>query len=196
MIADFARQMVDPPRARCIGVDLKPFSLGHLFILKQIGNAFVRNEFPTYNDLIAAAFVCAHTWEENQKILRTRFRKWLLMSVWGLLAGKFNVATQTIVLKMHVDGALEFPEQKKPTRGSSTRYLFSDDDTRLYSFLRTRMGHSEAMNFPLRMANLMWAAQLEELGHMDFKSQRDYNIEDRMIALLEEDERNEKGLSA
>jgi hypothetical protein len=188
MTADFARQIVDPPRVRCIGVELQPFSLGHLFILKELGNPVIyHNGFPTYEHLIAAAIVCAHTWEENQKLLRSRFRRWLIAKVWGLFAGKFDIAKETVRLKAYVINGMDFPEIKPPKR-NSCRHLFSDDDTRLYSFLRLRMTHSEAMNFPLRAANLMWSAHLEESGLLELKSQRDYDIEEKMIRILEQEE--------
>jgi hypothetical protein len=189
MIADFATQMVDPPRVRCIGVDLLPFSVGHELLLRKIGNAFVVGGFPTYEHLVSAAFICAHTWEENQKLLRSRARRWLTLRAWGMAAGKFDVAAQTVALFDYIRHAREIPETK-PAKGSGVRHLVSEWDARLFAYLRL-IGYSdsEILNMPLQRANLLFVAHLEEAGLMECRSRRDLRVEEQMIRLVEEMER-------
>lgn len=191
MIADFATQMVDPPRVRCLGVVVKPFCIGHLLILRAMENRFASSEFPAYEDLISAAFVCAHSWEENQKLLRARLRRWLFLKVWGLLAGKFNVAQETIQLFAYIQKCVEIPETKKSS-GSVVRYLFSDWETRVLSHLKS-IGYteSEALNMPIGKANFLFVSHLEESGKMEFQSKRDTAVRGVMNSIVEKMEQED-----
>lgn len=191
MIADLATEMVEPPQPRCIGVPLKPFTLGHLLLLRRIRNSYVLGEYPQYQDLISAALICTHTWEENLKLLSSPLRRWLTMKLWGLLAGKFNVAVQTIVLLQHIQHGQEMADIKRTTGG--VRYLVSEWETRLYAYLRTlHYTESEILNMPLRLANMLFVTHLEEDGLMDFRSRRDEVQAERMTKIVEEMERADK----
>lgn len=192
MEADFASTMVSPPRVRCIGVDLLPFSLGHWLMLRATQSRYARGEFPLYEDLIAGAFICAHTWEENQKLLRSPLRRWLKLKLWGALAGKFDVVSAMLALSWHVKQGTQLPEQAK-SKGISVRYLISEWDTRLFSHLLS-LGYSEseALNMPLMKANALFVAYLEESGLGEFKSRREFRNDDEMVRLVEEMEAEAK----
>lgn len=189
MNADFASVMVSPPRVRCIGVGLQPFTFGHWLLLRATGSRFSTGEFPLYEDLIAGAFICAHTWEENQALLRSPLRRWLRLKVWGWLAGRFDVVKELVTLAAHVRDGAELPEQAK-ARGGGVRYLISEWDTRLFAHLLS-LGYSEsaALNMPLMKANKLFVAYLEESGLGEFKSKRALDREDEMTRLVEEMER-------
>lgn len=194
MIADFATQMVEPPRVRCIGVELQPFSLGHYLILREMGNAFlVPKCVPPYEHFSAAAFVCAHTWEQYHRLNRWYLQWWMLLQVraWGRMAKKFNVLKEILSLKDYIQSQMDLPEKARSRGG--TRYLFSDWETRLFCYLRS-IGYTEsqALNMPLSRANLMFCAHLEESGTMEFKSRRQYSVEDRMTRIVEEMEKADK----
>lgn len=195
MIADFAAQMVDPPRVRCLGVEMKPFSLGHSLLLWRIRNRFATRETPAFEDLVSAAFICAHSWEENQKLLRSPFRRWLTLKIWGLMAGKFDVAENIVSMQAYLNEANRIPEQRKGRGG--TRELFADWYTRLFNYLRF-IGYddSQILNMPIARANLMFCAWLEHEEAATFKSRSAIAREDLMTRILEQEEAKEKGFPA
>jgi hypothetical protein len=190
MIADFASVMVDPPRVRCLGVELLPFSLGHFLTLRQIGSTFIENE-ATPDDLSVTAFVCAHSWEENQRLLRSPLRSRITMLIWGWLTRKFNQREHARALFDYITEQLSLPEIKQQN-GGSVRYLASAWETRVFAHLRF-LGYSdsEALNMPLARAHLLWVQKLEADREMNFKTPHDYSREEKVRPLLEEMERQE-----
>jgi|GEM_PF-4011282 len=181
----FASAVVQPNPVRCIGVPLKPFSLGHLLLLRQMESAFVIGGRCSYPDFIATAFICVHSWEENLRLLRQPFRRWLFCKVWSLLAGQFNVPIQVQVLAHHINAARETPEQKSGKPGC-TRYLHSEWETRIYKFLRSiGCEHVEALDMPLAVANALFISQLEEDEKAEFKVLRDDPVTRALAAVLD-----------
>lgn len=143
-----------------------PFSLGHRILLEQIESSFVCGVFPSFDDLISSAFICAHTWEENQKMLRSPFRRLLTLKVWGWLAGKFNIPTAIMALHKYIQDGNEFPEvREKP---GEMRMLAMPHLARLYLFLRSNgFSESETMNMPLLLANLLYCTDAEQDGRLE-----------------------------
>ena len=188
MELSFASAMVQPPTVRCIGIELLPFSLGHLLILEHCGSGFVNEQDVTFCDLIEAAFVCAHTWEQNLSLARKPFRRWLRLKAWGIFAGKFNIAIAERAMRLHIETARSIPSQKRPQSGAC-RYLASEWTTRLYKFLRANgIAHSEALNMPLCIAQKMLVAELEETEKAEFHAVRDDPITRAMARALDEAE--------
>lgn len=186
MIADFASVMVDPPRVRCLGVDLLPFSLGHLLTLRFIGSSFITSQ-PLPVDLAATAFVCSHTWEQNQKRLRTPARSAFTLSLWGLMTRKMSKKEASEVLHRYISEQLELPETKRAKgSGGGVKYLLSEWETRLFSHLRM-LGYndSEALNMPIALAHILFVAQLEKDDAMTFKTRHDMAVENEMNRILE-----------
>lgn len=190
MIADLAIQMVEPQRVRCIGVDLQPYSLGHYFILRAMGNSFAVCGFPLYADLISAAFVCAHTWEENQKLLRSRWRRSMRLRVWGILAGKFNIIAQSAILFSHIYESSKLPETAS---NGGVRHLLSEWHTRLFVYLRG-IGYSDSqiLNMPLATAQTLFIAYLEDEDKVTFKSRQRLEVEAEMTRIVEEMEADDR----
>ena len=190
MIADFASLMVEPLRARCLGVQLRPLSLGHVLVLRHLGNSFV-TEAPTVADLPVAAFVCAHGWRENVRKLGKPGRVAWLMRAWGFLTRRVNKGEEARALHAYIAEQMELPEMKRE-RGGGVRYLVSEWETRLFMHLRA-MGYSDeqALDMPLARAQLFMVAKLEEDGAVNFKSRRDLALDRVRLDLLERMERGE-----
>lgn len=173
---DFASALLSPPQPVCIGVRLRPFSLGHKLLLQDMDSAFVTGRFPGHEDLIAAACVCAHTWEENLRLRESRLRRWLLLKTWGLLAGKFDIIAATATLLYYVRSSDYFPETEPPPR-NSCRELSSPYEARLYLLLRgLGFSESEAMNMPLAAANLLYASEGETEGKIQLVHERTHAV--------------------
>lgn len=69
------------------GLRLKPFSLGHVFLLESLGSPiFSGKDCPIeFADIASAVFACAHEHDEAQR----NFRKWwfpLFVRAWGWFA--------------------------------------------------------------------------------------------------------------
>lgn len=190
MIADFASIMVEPPRVRCLGVQLRPFSLGHALVLRHLGNSFI-TETPTAADLPVAALVCAHGWRENVRKLRKPRRLVRLMRLWGWLTRKMNKGEEARALHAYISEQMELPEMKRE-RGSGVRYLVSEWETRLFMHLRA-MGYDDeqALDMPLARAQLFMVAKLEEDGAASFKTRRELALDRYKLDLLEQMERGE-----
>src|SRR5437870_4004940 len=70
--------------ARALGLELKRFTLGHLFLLEELDCAFLPESGgdPTLDDLTTAVFVCA----QEQSQAARNFRRWwtpLFFKFWG-----------------------------------------------------------------------------------------------------------------
>ena len=130
---------------------MRPLSLGHVLILRHLGNSFV-TECPQVADLPVAAFVCAHGWRENVRKLRKPGTVAKLFRLWGFLTRRVDKAAEAKALHAHIAEAMELPEMKRE-RGGGVRYLVSEWETRLFMHLR-EMGYSddEALDLPLARA--------------------------------------------
>ncbi len=174
MESDFAGSLLDAPQPTIIGVRMRPFSLGHKMLLARIGSAFVtRAMFPTFDDLISTTCICAHTWEENQKLLRSKWRQRITLRVWGTFAGRFDVPGAVVALWRYVNVGMSYPVDIDPPKQGEGRELCAPSSARLLLFLR-RSGFSEteAMNLPLPFAHWLDAAGAEEDGKLNLVSRR------------------------
>lgn len=190
MIADFAGSMVEPLRVRCLGVQLRPLSLGHVLVLRHLGNSFV-TDCPQVADLPVAAFVCAHSWRENVRKLGKPGRVAALFRLWGFLTRRVDKQAEAQALHAHIAAAMELPEMKRE-RGGGVRYLVSEWETRLFMHLRA-MGYNddEALDMPLARAQLFMVAKLEEDGAVNFKSRRELHLDEIRNDIVERMERGE-----
>lgn len=166
MERDFSSALIAPATPTIIGVPMRPFSLGHRLMLEECDSSFVLGEFPTYADLVAGAFICAHTWRENQMLMRSSFRRWLRLRTWGLFAGRFDVPAALLAFHAYVRDGAEFPEVvEKP---GEMKPLAMPHSARLYLFLRGHgFSEAEAMDMPLRAANVLYCAGAEQDGRLE-----------------------------
>jgi hypothetical protein len=78
----FQALFLQPP-AIC-GVKLKPFSLGHEFILRYLGNPYIVGGEVSKVDLLAAILICSKTFEDcrSDLIYNPKPFRWALWSLW------------------------------------------------------------------------------------------------------------------
>jgi hypothetical protein len=171
--AEFVRALLSSPQPKIIGVRMKPYALGHSVLLTEIDSAFVAGRFPTFEELIAAAFICAHSWEENQTLLRSRLKRWATLKVWGTLAGKFDIPSATISMLQHIRSGDVYPDTEPPEHPENVRELSSPAIARTYLFLRASgFSESEAWNMPCNVANWLHASKAEEDGRITLMTQK------------------------
>lgn len=54
-----------------LGVQLRPFSLGHLVLLHRLGSAYATGGTPDISDLVSSVFTCSQTYAEAEAVLTT-----------------------------------------------------------------------------------------------------------------------------
>ena len=69
LYAEYLAAAFPEPR-RLLGVDLRPFALGHLLILRWLGNAFVTALVPRIDDLVTGVWACSLSYREAVQALR------------------------------------------------------------------------------------------------------------------------------
>jgi hypothetical protein len=192
----FASLMVEPPTVRCIGVDMRPFSLGHYLILSHEQSPFIVGNMPDFDDLVFAAFVCAHDWRSNMKLRKSPLRRWIIARIWGLFTRRFDGANNMVRMAFHIRDAQTLPESK-PQKGTTRRFLFSDWPTRLLEYLLSRgFTIDQALDLPLVQANRLFVAHLETSGEAEFMVERDDAATRALTRVVEEAEEKERALSA
>ena len=137
---------------------------------------------PTFQDLITSAFVCSNSWAENQASLKSGFRRWIKLKAWGLLAGKFDLVSQSAILLDYIQSSTQLPELKSKKSG---RPIWSTWESRLLKFLLSQgFTLNKALDLPLIQAHALFIAQQEEDG-VEYKTRRDYEVEEALTLALD-----------
>ena len=170
-----------PPTFTICGVVLRPFSLGHFLILRQLGSPMnIEREIPA--DLSAedgiyylfhALLVCSMTYEDNLVILRddqefiklgNQFSDNLLKNMasdktWNIMS-KFQLFKK--YMSYFMDGPL-WEELGKPSKETPSG---SDWCQGLCSVLKMHFNYTDAeiLNMSFRQALYLWASYAEEQG--------------------------------
>lgn len=67
--AFFQAQFCLPPPGRVFGTRLLPYSVGHDYILTNLGNPILFDTAPTLADVLRFAEICGRRWADNQRLL-------------------------------------------------------------------------------------------------------------------------------
>jgi hypothetical protein len=153
-----------PERFIILGQRLRPFSVGHLMLLRRVGNAFVLQTAPGIEDLLSGVLICCQTYEEACESLQdpglpARLRKW------ARKLGPFNITLKTEEFARYVRLGSTWPEL----------HDLDDDDRRapgapfiqrVRIVLQAKLGlsPSEALDYPWGLAQHDYFAfwELEE----------------------------------
>src|SRR5207244_4366241 len=153
-----------PAPTSCLGLPLRPFSLGHELYLIRESSPLIS---PTANDctlsdLARAVLICCSSWAE----LRAMPSDWLI----GLKLRICRRAIRKCDLRLHrsgflaylEDGSKEFPisEVIKPRSHDAPRTPGTPFLLRLQQWVMThlRLTESEAWDYPHGLAKMRWAA--------------------------------------
>jgi hypothetical protein len=163
-----------PAPARVLGLNLKPFSLGHeLFLIREqnplsvaLGN---NNVGALVAALPAAALFCSQSFEEIHAMNSDRWIG-LKMKLWNRRLKRFNFGKElAIFLEYRSRGTMQFPSEA-PTNEKGRPFgaplLLS-----LHQFIRrgTRTD-AEAWNYPYGLAMMHYGAWLESEGRLKIKN--------------------------
>lgn len=134
LTAEFLAAAVPAPR-RILGVDLRPFSLGHLLLMQWLANSFVSGGKPGVEDLVTGVWVCSLCYAEALKALRsgridmvergrwrTRRSTVPLTSAfqrWRDVAGPFDVSAKCVEFSAYLKAGCQVPTVAT-TRGENS----------------------------------------------------------------------------
>lgn len=172
-----------PSPVTILGLNLRPFSLGHELWLIREGSslAFTSNQKPNAVDLPYAALVCSETFDELHGMNRDRFVALKLM-LWRWRIARMQKRGMDLIQRMNRfleyrnAGCAEFPGEL-PTNLSNARPLGAPYLLRLHNFVWLKLGktESEAWDYPYGLAKMRYAEYLEGLGCWNIKGE--YELE-------------------
>ncbi len=89
---------------------LLPYSLGHSFILRASGSPYTRRAVPHREDLIAAVWICSHTWEQLRGgAVWTSVRESVFR--WGRAVRKADFARENDAFGDYIEAYLDRPRR-------------------------------------------------------------------------------------
>ena len=164
----------EPPR--CIGLQLKPYSLGHHITLMSYDSSFARGMSPHFDDLILSVLVCSMSWSEWNEWRRS-WKLPIFLKVWGWLMGKFDLRSAAKTFSEYISEGCACPEVAVPASGKS---LCAAWESRLKLFLvkELRLTHEQAMDYPLSLAWHEYSAHGELEGTLTLLSDADIATQD------------------
>ncbi len=176
----------EPPR--CIGLQLRPYSLGHHIALHAYDSSFTQGR-PRFEDLVLGVFICSQTWA-GWEAWRSSWKLPIMFKIWGWFAGKFDVRAEGERFSAYITQSSETPEVAIPAKG---RALSAPWESRLTLFLikHLRLTYEQAMDFPIALAWQHYTAHGELDGSITLlsdadKETLDFVHSDRMKAMLDE----------
>lgn len=155
-----------------MGLRLDPLCVGHLFILADLGSPLVveTGEPITATDIALAALVCAQSPSESKRDLRRWWFRWFAGLV-GILSIRRDLQSECNAFSEYMRESTDHPQIKR-TRSIFTAAQEDESDSvvpmhwQLLVLLMTHFGMSwrDAMNFPVREAQLLWLTK-RDLEH-------------------------------
>lgn len=158
----------EPPR--CIGLQLRPYSLGHHVSLRAYDSVLLNGGF-LYSDFILAVFICSQSWQGWQE-WKSSWKFPVFLKLWGCFAGRFDLKREGEVFAAYLAEGERSPEVNIPTE---SRALSGAWESRLKLFLIRELGltHEQAMDYPLALAWQDYCAAGEEAGKISLISDAD-----------------------
>lgn len=151
MIADYPQASVPEP-VQVLGLELKPFCLGHALHLERFGSAFGNAAtaiVPELGDLVLAVIICAHSYEGFLEFIRADDWRQQIAE-WARACGPFDVAEKSRLLQAYILTASQQPAVVFESEGqpSGAHWIQSVKVTLI------ELGYTpgEAMNLPLAQA--------------------------------------------
>ena len=159
----------EPPRV--IGLQLRPYSLGHHLTLHAYDSSFVNGAGALFSDMILGVLICSLTWKEWE-VWKRSWKLAVFLKVWGWRMGKFDVKAEAEKFTAYLAEGSECPEVAVPSKG---RALSAAWESRLKLFLvkELRLTVDEAMDYPLALAWQEYCAHGEQEGTLTLLSEGD-----------------------
>lgn len=177
----FFDRALRPVEYRCLGLRLRPLTLGHVFLLFRFQSPFVAGgDTPTRGDLVLAAFICALPWRESEKKLSSFWLAWF-MRYWGFCARKLDFENECDGFNHYLGESLTGPKVKTNPLDSQPEARFATPWPFMVLARLARefhMSRDAAMDIPLIEATALFTANAELNGATHFVTPRDQEFLD------------------
>lgn len=164
-----------PEPVRCLGLTLKPYSLGHSLLLQRHGNGFLVGD-GDYGDLISGVLICSQSWEEFQSawLQINKYPKlsfWgMFLRVWGFLARRYDVIAEAEKFKQYVKAGSYWPDVNPPTAGKKMVCPW-ENRLKLSLMKEMKLTESEVLNRPLAQSHIDFCTIGEMNGVLEMFSE-------------------------
>lgn len=158
-------------RHRAFGLNLRPLTVGHLFLLLELENAYPDHpEEAGYPDLMTAVLVCSADHRRARRMVGSRFAP-RFMRVWGFLARRLDWQKEAVAFGEYLREQLGTPQRDEIGRGGE---LTAPLAWRLQAMLMAEfhMSPKEALDCPVAWATTLWATEGDRRGVSKLASER------------------------
>ncbi len=181
ILADFLKAAVPDP-VTCLGVRLRPLSLGSLILLQRFDNAYLTGKVPrgTFGDLLQGVLVCSLPFADAQAALsdpdlsRDLARwGWKLQGGWlrwtkkRRLAFSLRVARAGLIFQQHLDAGLKYPftkVERGPEKEIGSPWVMFTLTALMEDLKQPK---NEALDQPLAFSRWLVAANGERKGQLE-----------------------------
>lgn len=174
-----------PAPARVLGLMLRPYCLGHELWLIRENNPLavyhpvrLKIEEVTYAQLMEAALICHHRFEQVAGLNRDRFIGFKIKLWTRRTRGLELTVERERYLDYRIAGTGCFPTES-PTDARAARHPGTPLILRVHQFLMLTLGLDEATawNYPMGLAYLRFAGWLEGQGMVNVKNEFDLEFD-------------------
>jgi len=187
-----------PEPYRILGLKLKPFSLGHYFILRRFECSFVDDEkaTATLEDLIFAVSVCSMSYKDFLEFIERKYYPWwsVLLSwvwpwhrpkprfvwprearKWGKQAGLFDFKSKVALFMQYLNEATEQPQYWVEEEGKPSGAHWAQA---LYDSLIGQVGYTQeqALNNPLAQCLSDFYRHAESVGSVRLMTDQEVEV--------------------
>lgn len=152
-------------RPVCFGLSLKPFTLGHYFLLASFGSPVLSGQF-TVGDAGIAAFICHHNAEESGRLIHKWWFKWFLR-YWSACSKPHWLTDDLPRFHEYVSEGLSSPPLQPARRGEGASRVCVAPSPWVKLFFAMHvlgMSRSDAMRTPVAELNALYATWAEWSG--------------------------------
>lgn len=172
-MADIITRGSGAPEFLVLGLRLRPLSVGHLWLLNDIGSPLLSGKQQSFRDVLVAVFICSQDASESQKNLGAWWMP-LLVKLWMFKCRKLDIVAEANTFSNYLGYWLEGPETKDVEGHESSSYG-SPYVHRLIASCSSglNMTPADALVMPVRTINFLLAALGEMRGTVKLWSQAD-----------------------
>jgi hypothetical protein len=165
-----------PEPFQILGLRLRPFCLGHYWLMERFNLAFVAAEKKevTLSDLTMAVLICSMTYEDFLEFIDEA--DWMTkIKAWGESCGGFDIYEKIALFEKYISNALQQPDVvfEGETKESGAHWSQA-----LFSALTGNCGYTavEARNMPLGQAFMDFFKVAEQSGVIRILSREESDL--------------------
>ena len=166
----FFTPYLQPVKTTCLGLELKPFSLGHNILLHGVESAFVMGGLPDFSDIAISVFICSRSYTDAVKAFHSK-EVHKFMAKWQKQIGNFNLPEKCALFAEYLKQGNEVPtyswpeDQEGKSRPSTSPIVLAVKSTLQH---KLNFREAELMDRPWNLCLLDWLILKELEGAIAF----------------------------